>query len=214
MAKVNRSGGKGFGKPPKLPYLNSSLDFEELVNGNQILLVNIITDDNKGIGDAFTFIKYNDLAKESSDFRSAIATAFDSSLIRLAKRRRNEEGKGILTLTPKHYRQEWGLSDSSDGEIVFNWWSLPELKVAQERSYIFGGTRILARLTEPLIMYSQERFPIIYHTVPYTSGNDQVNYVHLMFTVSLNSSKAQEILSINIIERETTPLTELLPPSS
>ena len=65
-----------------------------LLVGNQILLVNVITDDNKGIGDAFTFIRYNDLVKESSDFRSAIATAFDSSLIRLAKRRRNEEGKG------------------------------------------------------------------------------------------------------------------------
>lgn len=88
------------------------------------------------------------------------------------------------------------------------------MKVAQERSYIFGVTRILARLTEPLIMYSQERFPVIYHAVPCTSGNDQVNYVHLMFTVSLSSSEAAEILSINIIERETTPLTELLPPSS
>lgn len=94
MEKVKRSGGKGFSKPPKPPYINSLLDFEELVNGNQILLVNVITDDNKGIGDAFTFIRYNDLVKESSDFRSAIATAFDSSLIRLAKRRRNEEGKG------------------------------------------------------------------------------------------------------------------------
>ncbi len=160
----------------------------------------------------FLFFFVRNPGKESSDFRSAIATAFDSSLIKLAKRRRNEEGKGLLTLTPKRYRQECGLSDNSDGEIVFNWWTLPELKVAQERSYIFGGTRILARLTEPLIMYSQERFPVIYHAVPYTSGNDQVNYVHLMFTVPFSSSEAAEILSINIIERETTPLTELLPP--
>ncbi|BAY80234.1 hypothetical protein NIES25_67220 (plasmid) [Nostoc linckia NIES-25] len=214
MGKVKRSGGKGFGKPPKPPDLDSSFDFEELVNGNQILVANVITNEIKGIGDAFTFIKYNDLTNESSDFRSVIATAFDSSLIKLAKRRRIEEGKGLLTLTPKRYRQEWGLSDNSDGEIVFNWWTLPELKVAQERSYIFGGTRILARLTEPLIMHSQDRFPVICHAVPRTSGSDKVNYMHLMFTVPLSSSEAAKIRSINIIERETTPLTELLPPSS
>jgi hypothetical protein len=83
-----------------------------------------------------------------------------------------------------------------------------------KRSYIFGGTRILARLTESLIMHSQERFPVIYHAVPCTSGNDQVNYMHLMFTVPLSSNEAAEFLSVNIIERETTPLTELLPPIS
>jgi len=214
MAKGKRRGGKGFGKPLKSPHLDSSLNFEELVNGDQILVANVITNEIKGLGDAFTFIKYNELTDELSDFRSAIATAFDSSLIRLAKRRRIEEGKGLLTLTPKRYRQEWGLSDSSDGEIVFNWWTLAELKVAQERSYIFGGTRILARLTESLIMHSQERFPVIYHAVPCTSGNDQVNYMHLMFTVPLSSNEAAEFLSINILERETTPLTELLPPTS
>jgi len=105
MAKGKRNGGKEFGKPPKSPYLDNSLDFEELVNGNLILVANVITNEIEGIGDAFTFIKYNELTDELSDFRSAIATAFDSSLIKLAKRRRIEEGKGLLTLTPKRYRQ-------------------------------------------------------------------------------------------------------------
>lgn len=50
MAKAKRSGGKGFGKPPKPPYLDNSLDFEELVNGNLILVANVITDETKGIG--------------------------------------------------------------------------------------------------------------------------------------------------------------------
>ncbi|WP_267145357.1 hypothetical protein [Nostoc commune] len=41
MAKVKRSGGKGFGKPPKLPRIDGSFDFEELVNGKQILVANV-----------------------------------------------------------------------------------------------------------------------------------------------------------------------------
>ena len=45
MEKVKRSGGKGFSKPPKPPYINSLLDFEELVNGNQIYIKKPIPSD-------------------------------------------------------------------------------------------------------------------------------------------------------------------------
>lgn len=45
--------------------------------------------------------------------------------------------------SPRGYRQRWGLADESDGEIIFNWWTLAELKITQERRYIFGALEFL-----------------------------------------------------------------------
>ncbi|MEH2378864.1 MAG: hypothetical protein V7K27_08145 [Nostoc sp.] len=59
MAKVKRSSGEGFGKPPKPPRIDDSFDFEELVNGKQILVANVITDVAKGIGDMFRLTHVN-----------------------------------------------------------------------------------------------------------------------------------------------------------
>lgn len=214
MAKVKRTGGEGFGKPPKLPRIDGSFEFEELVNGKQILVANVITDAAKGIGDMFTLLTYDDLNGKFSNFKVPIGTAFESSLVNLARRRRLEEGKGLLTLTPKSYRQKWQISDRSDGEIVFNWWTLHELKVAQERSYIFGGTRIIARLAEPLILHTKDRFPVICHAVPFTEADGETNYAHLMFTVPLDSNESTQHYNLYILERETTPLTNLIAPNS
>ncbi|MHC5596161.1 MAG: hypothetical protein ACYTXC_09430 [Nostoc sp.] len=214
MAKLKRSGGEGFGKPSKPPGIDGSFDFEELVNGKQILVANVITDATKGIGDMYTLLTYNDLNDEFSNFRVVIGTAFESSLVNLARRRRLEEGKGLLTLTPKSYRQKWQLADRSDGEIVFNWWTLPELKVAQERRYIFGGTRIIARLAEPLIVHTKDRFPVICHAAPFTEADGETNYAHLVFTVPLDSDESTQHYNLYILERETTPLTKLIPPNS
>ncbi|MEH1998121.1 MAG: hypothetical protein V7L00_04985 [Nostoc sp.] len=214
MAKEKRSGGKGFGKPPKPSDIDDSFEFEELVNGKQILVANAITDPVKGIGDMFRLLTYNDLNDEFSNFRVAIGAAFESSLVNLARRRRLEEGKGLLTLTPKSYRQKWKLADKSDGDMVFNWWTLSELKVAQERSYIFGGTGIIARLAEPLIRHTKDRFPVICHAVPFTEAEEETNYAHLVFTVPLDAEESTEHRKIYILERETTPLTKLIPSNS
>lgn len=206
MAKAKRSGGKGFGKPPLPPGVDSSFDFEGLINGNRILVANAIVDEVKGVGDFYTLLGYNDLTGNFSSFKPVIDIAFNPANIYLAKRRQLEEGRGMLTLTPKEYRQQWGLADESDGEIVFNWWTLPELKVAQQRSYIFGGTRIIAKLAEPLIIHSKNRFPVICHAVPFTNGDSQQSYAHLMFTVSLDPERSTEHRQVYLKERETIPL--------
>ncbi|MEH2461255.1 hypothetical protein [Nostoc sp.] len=178
------------------------------------MVANVITDAAEGIGDMYRLLTYNDLNDEFSNFRVAIGAAFESSLVNLAKRKRLEEGKGLLTLTPKSYRQQWKLADRSDGDIVFNWWTLSELKVAQERSYIFGGTRIIAKLAEPLIMHSKDRFPVICHAVPFTEADQEINYAHLVFTVPLDTDESIEHYNLYILQRETTPLTKLIPPNS
>ena len=206
MASSKRSGGKGFGKPPLPPGVDSSFDFEGLINGNRILVANAIVDEIKGVGDFYTLLGYNDLTGNFSSFKPVIDIAFNPANIYLAKRRQLEEGRGMLTLTPKGYRQQWGLADESDGEIVFNWWTLPELKVAQQRSYIFGGTRIIAKLAEPLIIHSKNRFPVICHAVPFSDGDSQQSYAHLMFTVSLDPERSTEHRQVNLLERETIPL--------
>ena len=206
MASSKRSGGKGFGKPPLPPGVDSSFDFEGLIDGNRILVANAIIDEIKGVGDFYTLLGYKDLTGNFSSFKPVIEIAFNPANIYLAKRRQLEEGRGMLTLTPKGYRQQWGLADESDGEIVFNWWTLPELKVAQQRSYIFGGTRIIAKLAEPLIIHSKNRFPVICHAVPFSDGDSQQSYAHLMFTVSLDPERSTEHRQVNLLERETIPL--------
>lgn len=206
MASSKRSGGKGFGKPPLPPGVDRSFDFEGLINGNLILVANAIVDEVKGVGDFYTLLGYNDLTGNLSSFKPVIDLAFNPAHIYLASRRQLEEGRGMLTLTPKGYREQWGLADESDGEIVFNWWTLPELKVAQPRSYIFGGTRIISKVAEPLIIHAKNRFPVICHAVPAMNGDSEQSYAHLVFTVSLDPEQSAQHRKVYLLERETIPI--------
>lgn len=214
MAKAKRQGGKGFGKPPKPPSLDKSIDIEGVANGKLILVANVIKDDSAGVGDIFTLLTYDDLVGGLTDLKAVVDIASNPSTIYLARRRQLENGEGLLTLTPRGYRQRWGLADESDGEIIFNWWTLAELKITQERSYIFGGTRILARLSEPLVHYSNNRFPVICHAVPFITEDQETGFAHLMFTVSCNPEQAVEQRKVHFLEQETKLLTDLFIPNA
>lgn len=207
MTKAKRKGGKGFGQPSKPDGLGKTFDFEGLAKGNLILMTNIIADDDAVVGDIFTLLNYSDLVGGLASFKTVINLASDSSIIYMARRRQLENGAGLLTLTPKKYRLLWGLTDESDSEIIFNWWTLPELKVVQERSYIFGGSRILAHVSKCLINLPNNRFPIICHAVPFTSVSQEMNYAHLIFTVSFDPEKALGYRQVHLLEQETESLT-------
>lgn len=209
MAKAKRQGGKGFGKRPHPPGVDKSIDVEGMANGQLILITNAIKDDGAGVGDIFTLLTHDDLVGRFTNLKTVVDIASHPSTIYLARRRQLEHGDGLLTLTPREYRQRWGLADASDGEMIFNWWTLSELKIAQERSYIFGGTRILARLSEPLVRYSKKRFPVICHAVPFITEDQETSLAHLMFTVSCNPKQAVEQREVHFLEQETKPLTDL-----
>ena len=195
MAKAKRRGGKGFGKTPQVAGIDQSFDFEGLANGNFVLMANVIADESRGVGDIFRLLSYREIAETLPGFKAFIDMASSPDFIDLAKRRQREEGKGLLTLTPRSYRQQCGLADPTDGPLIFNWWTVPELKIAQGRSYVFGGSRVIARLSEYLIRNSKGRFPVICHAVPFITDRHEKNHSHLL-------------------ERETQPLTAVLRPNS
>lgn len=219
MTKKKRSGGKGFGRPTKIPGLNKGFDFDSLLAGRQVLVAGSVIDEVKGIGDFFSLFAYEELSREFPNFYHAIEAIITSELIYLARRRQLEEGYGVLTITPRSYRQQWREVYDSDGDLIFNWWTLDEINLAQERSEIFGGTRILAKLVKPLISYSRDRFPVILFAVSFSQDDEildealELEHAHLMFTVSLDPEAAKKGRNIYLIERETVALTDLIPKS-
>jgi hypothetical protein len=170
-------------------------------------LAHPIEDELAGLGDIFSILTYDDL-NDQPDIISIMEIAFSAELIKLAIKKKSKEGKGLLTLTPKQYRMLWGVADSSDREVVFNWWNQSELKFAQERSYIFGGTRIISKVAIPLVNECKNRFPVIIHVVPFKDNDGNLMHPHLVFTVPLSLEQAKEKLQIFLDERDTPPLTE------
>jgi hypothetical protein len=208
MTKAKRKGGKGFGQTSKPDGLGRTFDFDGLAKGNLILMTGIIVDNSAGVGDIFTLLNHSDLVGGLASFKTVINLASDSSIIYMARRRQLENGAGLLTLTPRKYRLLWGLDDESDGEIIFNWWTLPELEIVQERSYIFGGSRILAHVSKCLINLPSNRFPVICHAVPFTSSSQETNCAHLIFTVPFDPEKALGYRQVHLLEKETESLTD------
>ena len=204
MAKRVNGSKKGFGKPYKPHQLDDLFDFEGLVNGTKILVAHPVEDEVKGLGDMFVLLTSDDLNDQSAII-SIMKTAFSTACVNLAKQR-FQNGRGLLTLTPRSYRRQWGLADESDGEIVFNWWNKSELKVAQERSYIFGGTRIIAEVAIPLVTKCIDRFPVIIHVVPFQDTDGNLMHPHLVFTVPFSLEQSKEVVNVIMCERETKPL--------
>ncbi len=219
MTKKKRSGGKGFGKPTKIPGLNKGFDFDSLLAGRKALVAGPVIDEVKGIGDFFSLFTYEELSRKFPSFYHVIEAIITSEIIYLARRRQLEEGYGVLTFTPRSYRQQWGKVYDSDGDLIFNWWTLDEINLAQERSEIFGGTRVLAKLVKPLISYSTDRFLVILFAVPFSQDDEtfdealDLKHAHLMFTVSLDPEATKKGQDIYLIERETVSLTDLIPKS-
>ncbi|MBD2292300.1 hypothetical protein H6G06_02075 [Anabaena sphaerica FACHB-251] len=208
MTKQMIGSGKGFSKRYNKKYkFDDSFDFEGLVNGTKILLAHPIEDEVAGLGDIFSILTYDDL-NDQPDIRLIMETAFSAELIKLARKKKSKEGKGLLTLTPKQYRMLWGIADPSDGKLVFNWWNQSELKVAQERSLVFGGTRILGKVAIPLVNECRNRFPVIIHVVPFKNTDGNLIHPHLIFTVPFSIDEAKGDLQIFVEEREIPPLTE------
>jgi hypothetical protein len=214
MAKAKRNGGKGFGKSPKLPGLDKSFDFDGLANGDLVLGANVIAHESKGVGDIFRLLSYGEIAETLPGFKAFIDMASSPALIHLAQRRQLEEGRGLLTLTPRSFRQQWGLADPTDGPLIFNWWTIAELNIAEGRSYVFGGSRIIAGLAKHLTGHSKDRFPVICHAAPFTTDGHEKNHSHLLFTVSFDPKQAVKQQEVYLLERENQPLTELLMPNS
>ncbi|AFY72709.1 hypothetical protein Syn7502_00554 [Synechococcus sp. PCC 7502] len=214
MGKEKRKAGKGFGKVLIPPNLDKSFDFEELAKGSSILVACVIGQDGVAIADFSICLTYDELISKFEYLKAVTDIVFHPSQIYLARRRQLEHGKGLLTLTPKSYRQACGLADESDGEIIFNWWTLPELKKSQPRSYIFGGSRIISELSKPLINYSDDRFPVICHAVPFKADDQEISYAHLLFTVSFDPSQVVKQREICLLERETQTLIELFIPNA
>lgn len=134
MAKKKRSGGKGFGKLKKITGWGKGFDFDGLLAGEQVLIAGAVMDEVKRIGDFFSLFAYEELSKRLHGENQEINTVLTPELVYLAKRRQLEEGHGLLTLTPRSYRQQWREVYDSDGDLIFNWWTLDEINLAQERS--------------------------------------------------------------------------------
>ena len=115
--------------------------------------------------------------------------------------------------------------DSRDGypnlfnshSLIFNWWTLPEIRLSKGRSEVFGRTRILKTLTEPLISHSKERFPLILYAIPFSESDVvwdesiELDHAHLLLTVSLDPEQVVGEGKFYLIERETIPLNNFLP---
>lgn len=216
MVKKKRSGGKGFGEPKKTTGLDKGFDFDGLLAGKQVLIAGAVMDEIKGIGDFFSLFAYEELSKRFPSFHYAANTVLTPEIVYLAKRRQLEEGNGLLTLTPKSYRQQWREVYDSDSDLIFNWWTLDEINFAQERSEVFGGTRILARLVKPLISYSTDRFPVILYAIPFSQNDEtldnalELEHAHLTLTASLDPETTKKRQNIYLIERETVALTDFI----
>jgi len=117
MGRKKRAGSKGFGQPRKPTGLSQEFDFDGLLNGDQVLITGPIIDVNKGIDDFYKLVTFKTLARELPSFQQAIDMILTSQTIDLARRRKHEFGEGLLTITPKEYRQIWREVYDTDGAL-------------------------------------------------------------------------------------------------
>lgn len=217
MARKKRSGSKGFGQPRKPAGLSQEFDFDGLLNGDQVLITGPIIDVNKGVDDFYKLVTFKALARKLPSFQQAINDVLTPEIIYLARRRKYEYGEGLLTITPKQYRQIWREVYDTDGPLIFNWWTLSEIHLSKGRSELFGGTRILKTLAEYLISHSKERFPLILYAIPFSESDVvwdesiELDHAHLLLTVSLDPEQVVGEGKIYLIERATIPLNNFLP---
>ncbi len=165
MGKKKRLSSKGFDQSRKPTGVGQGFDFDGLLNGDQVLITGPIIDVTRGIGDFYKLVIFKKIARKLPSFQQAINRVLTPEIIYLARRRKYENGEGLLTITPKEYRQIWGEVYDTDGPLIFNWWTLPEIRLSKGRSEVFGGTRILKTLAEPLISRAKERFTLILYAI-------------------------------------------------
>jgi hypothetical protein len=151
---------------------------EALLSGEKML----ICTQTLSNGGRMSLLDISELS-EIENFQLAYNFAIQSNVVELGIRRQRVEGRGLLNMMYTQYRREIGLYDMrSTDDIVFNWFTMSELRQAPTNSPLFANINNFKPLT---VLLSQNcdmehEFPCLFSGVPNKSGSSTR---HLLFLI-------------------------------
>ena len=132
--------------------------------------------------------KIDSIGDEQTNLKFAYEMATQRNIINLGIRRQHEQGKGLLNFMDKKYRRLVGLYDATDADdIIFNWYTIPELEKAQRDSALFVNTNSLKPIALELAKNCDpaHEFPCLFSGVPIQEETKMRG--HLLFMVKSNN---------------------------
>jgi hypothetical protein len=192
---------KGFAKQ-NVTLENSSHQeiISKVLSGEIILCCGRMQDESGYGGDILIEKKISEIGDEQTNLKFAYEMVTQRNIINLGIRRQHEQGKGLLNFMDKKYRRLVGLYDATDADdIIFNWYTIPELENAQRDSALFVNTNSLKPIALILAKNcdAAHEFPCLFSGVPL--NEEATMRGHLLFMVKSNNVSD---LKINIKTQE------------
>lgn len=177
--KSKKQAARGLGKSKTAfnPKQLKGIKFEDVQSGNDVLVSQRLLDGSGSGVDIFSTIAVNDL-KDCFETAYALSCADKH----LGLRRQLEQGRGLLLMMDAGFRQAHGIYDSLGAPIVFNWYTIDEIKQIPRDSLVFGNSKFL----KPLSLWLAERcllkseFPCLWRGVPMNTSSELGRFNLLM----------------------------------
>lgn len=180
---------KGFAKQ-NVSLENSSHQeiISKVLSGEIVLFCGRMQDESGHGADILIENKIDSIGDEQTNLKFAYEMATQRNIINLGIRRQHEQGKGLLNFMDKKYRRLVGLYDATDADdIIFNWYTIPEIENAQRDSALFVNTNSLKPIALELAKNcdAAHEFPCLFSGVPIKEETKMRG--HLLFMVKSNN---------------------------
>lgn len=180
---------KGFAKQNVTVENSSHIEIiSKVLSGEIILCCARMQDESGHGGDILIQTEISSLGDEQSNFKLAYEMVTQKNIVNLGIRRQYEQGKGLLNLMDAEYRRLIGLYDATYADdLIFNWYTIPELEKLPRDSALFVNTNLLKPIALTLAKNcdAEHEFPCLFSGVPLNEKT--TTRVHLLFMVKDNN---------------------------